>query len=189
MVSTMKCLSVLLQPRILAFFALVFLGVTTQVAFKLSQRDGKYEYNTMSAMTVVEGIKLCMSLVQHLNNHGNSIHQACQDFGNVHGGTYLTYFLLAASYAVYNQLIFAVMCIAEPGTFSLLKSFSPAMVSVMNCSMFGEALTQNQCTKPSVFKYPLLGDQTTHSFSFQLLLCVRALHLYSDLWYCNGNCQ
>jgi hypothetical protein len=45
------------------------------------------------------------------------------------------------------------MRVAEPGTFSLLKSFTPAIVSVMNCSLFGEALTQHQwyCVMIQIF--------------------------------------
>jgi hypothetical protein len=81
--------------RIIAFFALVLLGITTQVAFKLSQRHGKYEYNTMSAMTVVECIKLLMSLVQHYKSSGSDMSKARQDFSNVRYSVYRTYFLLA----------------------------------------------------------------------------------------------
>ena len=44
-----------------AFFALVAMAVIMQTAYKLSQREGIYEYNTMSAMCVVEFIKLGMS--------------------------------------------------------------------------------------------------------------------------------
>ena len=128
---------------VLAFAALVFLGITTQIAFKLSQRNGKYEYNTMSAMTIVECIKLGISLFQYKQN-GKGFDAARQEFQSIPRIVFQSYFYLAFSYAVYNQLVFVAMRVAEPGTFSIIKSFTPAIVSVLNVSMFGESLTKNQ---------------------------------------------
>ncbi len=57
------------------FVILVAQSTGTQLFYKLSQRGGKYEYNTMSAMAVVEAGKLAITIGQTLlANGGNSGH-------------------------------------------------------------------------------------------------------------------
>lgn len=141
-----RCIS---SAKILAFIANVFLAITTQVTFKLSQnRHGAYEYNTMSAMTVAECMKLIISVVHHMTADkalDMQVSGIAQELLQVDLTVYQTYFLMAVSYAVYNQLVFAVMVVAEPGTFSLLKSFTPAIVSIINCIFgYGNVLTYQQ---------------------------------------------
>ena len=135
----------------ISFFSVVALSVTTHMAYRLSQRGGSYEYNTMSAMCVVEFFKLLISLVHyHKGRHHQGQLPVFQEdslksaLRNVSPTVYKTYAALALSYAVYNQLMFSVMNVADPGTFSLLKSFTSFLVSLLNFFLFGEALTELQ---------------------------------------------
>lgn len=127
------------------FVLLVGQSICTQMFFKLSQRGGKYEYNTMSAMAVIEGIKLTISLGQLIivDQRGNLA--GCKAvFRNVHKRVYMTYIFLAFSYAAYNQIVFYVMRLVDPGTFSLFKSLTPAAVGFLNFVSFDKTLTQAQ---------------------------------------------
>ncbi|KAL9188019.1 hypothetical protein ACHAXT_006397 [Thalassiosira profunda] len=126
------------------FGILICQSVATQTYFKLSQKGGSYAYNTMSAMAVVEGIKLVISLSQlMLANKG--VVKACVDaFKAVERKVYFSYIFLALSYAGYNQLIFHVMKLVDPGTFSLVKSLMPAVVAFLNFFIFGKGQSQAQ---------------------------------------------
>jgi hypothetical protein len=140
--------TVCVSPRILSFVALTAIAVTTQLAFKLSQNSstGHYEYNTQSAMTIVELIKLLLSVATLLLWQDTTITQGSSSstfsavleslrttFQTVPQRVYRHYLLLALSYGVYNQLIFSVMeSSIDVGTFSLLKSTTPALVSALN---------------------------------------------------------
>jgi Nucleotide-sugar transporter len=137
---------------------LTAIAVTTQWAFKLSQNSstGQYEYNTQSAMTLVELIKLLLSVgttLLLLRRGGNSRSDESSwslaairaTFRTVPARVYRHYLLLALSYGVYNQLIFAVMeSSIDVGTFSLLKSTTPALVSALNWWVLGQPLTMAQ---------------------------------------------
>lgn len=127
------------------FFFIILVGqsIGTQTYFKLSQRGGKYEYNTMSAMFIVEGFKLCISLGQLMAANNGNI-QACTAQFKVPKRIYLAYIFLALSYALYNQLIFFVMRLVDPGTFTLFKSLMPAFVAFLNFFAFGKTLTLSQ---------------------------------------------
>jgi hypothetical protein len=152
--------------RLAAFFSLVVISIATQITFKLSQHNGRYGYNTASAMCVVELTKLAVAVIHHYlevrQQRNRNKPQA--DFAHdtysaaVAENTplldlrraleetpvllFCEYLLLAFSYAVYNQLIFAVMYLADPGTFSLLKSFNPAIVGVLSWWVQGISLTE-----------------------------------------------
>ena len=127
------------------FFFIILVGqsIGTQTYFKLSQRGGKYEYNTMSAMFIVEGFKLCISLGQLMAANNGNI-QACTSQFKVPKRIYLAYIFLALSYALYNQLIFFVMRLVDPGTFTLFKSLMPALVAFLNFFAFGKTFTLSQ---------------------------------------------
>jgi drug/metabolite transporter (DMT)-like permease len=127
-----------------AFFALVALAVMTQTAYKLSQREGNYEYNTMSAMCVVEFIKLGMSVFHQYKDSNQDWSKVRDAARGIPHRVIVAYALLALSYAVYNQLIFVIMFDAEPGTFALLKSFTPVIVSFLNWLLYGHVLTTLQ---------------------------------------------
>jgi drug/metabolite transporter (DMT)-like permease len=140
------------SPRILSFVALTAIAVITQLAFKLSQNsNGGYDYNTKSAMTVVEFMKLLMSasLLWRTNFPDEALSTVVQSFRQtferVPRQLYRNYFYLALSYGVYNQLIFALMeSSIDVGTFSLLKSSTPAIVSCINWWVLGQQLTSQQ---------------------------------------------
>ena len=128
----------------LFFLLLVGQSICTQAFFKLSQQEGVYNYNTKSAMAVIEFVKFTLSLTQVVwCNNGNF--EACvETFRGVKRQVYLSYMFLAASYAVYNQSIFYVMTLVDPGTFGLLKSFSPGVVALINFTWFGRRMTKSQ---------------------------------------------
>ena len=126
------------------FLILVVQSIGTQTYFKLSQRGGKYEYNTMSAMFIVELFKLFISLIQLLVANNGNIQGVKSNFKGVAKRLYMAYLFLALSYAVYNQLIFYVMRLVDPGTFTLFKSLMPAVVALMNFIAFQKKLTISQ---------------------------------------------
>lgn len=125
------------------FVILIAQSIGTQTYFKLSQRNGKYEYNTMSAMFIVELFKLCISLAQIRFSNG-SLSGVITSFQGIKKQIYAAYIFLALSYAVYNQLIFYVMRLVDPGTFALFKSLMPGIVAALNLVAFGKRLTMAQ---------------------------------------------
>lgn len=98
----------------------------------------------MSAMAVVEAIKLSITLCQlMLANHGNIV--ACiTTFKGVNKRVYLAYSFLAISYAAYNQIIFHIMKLVDPGTLSLFKSLGPGVVALLNFIAYQRKLSQAQ---------------------------------------------
>uniref|UniRef100_A0A7S4MYU8 EamA domain-containing protein n=1 Tax=Odontella aurita TaxID=265563 RepID=A0A7S4MYU8_9STRA len=147
--------------RLASFVALVTLGSITQLSFRLSQREGKYEYNTASAMCVVEFTKMCISFIQVYresakkakHSGGGSVAGVGKNSAGAIFSSSLRqlpvrmcaeYLLLGMSYAVYNQLVFAMMHRSDPGTVSLFKSFAPAMVALINWKVTGLRTTELQ---------------------------------------------
>lgn len=128
------------------FFFIILVGqsIGSQTYFKLSQRGGKYEYNTMSAMFLVEFFKLGISLTQLMVANRGNVKACTASFKNISKRVYMTYLFLALSYAAYNQLIFYVMKLVDPGTFSLFKSLMPGVVAFLNYIAFQKTLTQAQ---------------------------------------------
>ena len=128
------------------FFFLLLVGqsICTQTFFKLSQRGGEYKYNTMSAMAVVEAVKLSITLSQLMLDKRGNIEACITTFKGVNKRVYLAYIFLAISYALYNQTIFYVMRLVDPGTFSLFKSLGPGVVALLNLIAYGKKLTQAQ---------------------------------------------
>ena len=126
------------------FVILVAQSTGTQLFYKLSQRGGKYEYNTMSAMAVVEAGKLAITAGQILLANSGNFKASAESFEGVAQHVYTAYILLALSYAAYNQLIFYVMRLVDPGTFTLFKSLTPGVVALLNFFAFGNTLTLAQ---------------------------------------------
>lgn len=98
----------------------------------------------MSAMAVSEGFKLGISLSQLMVDKRGSVAGCKAALLSVHKRVYLAYVLLAFSYAAYNQVIFYVMKLVDPGTFSLFKSLTPAAVGLLNFLSFGRMMTLAQ---------------------------------------------
>ena len=128
------------------FFFLILIGqsIGTQLYFKLSQRGGKYEYNTMSAMFLVEFIKLSISITQLMVGNRGNVQECVGQFKSVSKRVYAAYLALALSYAMYNQCIFYVMKLVDPGTFTLFKSLMPGVVAFLNYIAFSKCLSQAQ---------------------------------------------
>lgn len=130
--------------KLIYFCLLVAVSVCNTAIFKVSQKNGEYKYNTLSAMTVVEGLKLIMSLGQCLYADGGNVHVCFRSFQRIPSVLYRVYTLLGLSYAVYNQLIFACLKEIDPGTFSLFKSLIPAVVALINWISFQKPLSKSQ---------------------------------------------
>ena len=126
------------------FMIMVLQSTGTQLFFKFSQRGGKYEYNTMSAMAVVEAGKLAITLGQIILANRGEIKASIESFKGISQRIYTAYILLALSYAAYNQLIFYVMRLVDPGTFTLFKSLTPGVVAMLIFFAFGNTLTLAQ---------------------------------------------
>lgn len=126
------------------FVVMVLQSTGAQLFYKLSQKGGKYEYNTLSAMAVVEAGKLAITLGQILLANRWKLKASIKSFEDVSQRVYTAYILLAFSYAVYNQLIFYVMRLVDPGTFTLFKSLTTGVVALLNYVASGETLTLAQ---------------------------------------------
>ena len=128
----------------LFFFLLVSVSVCNTVFFKISQKDGDYQYNTISAMVVVESLKLCISFCQCLYANDGDVKCSLYAIRETPTQVVRAYVCLALSYAGYNQLIFATLKDFDPGTFSLFKSLIPAVVGLINWVCFGRILSKSQ---------------------------------------------
>ena len=98
----------------------------------------------MSAMAVVEAGKLAITLGQILLANRGKLKASIESFEGISQRVYKTYMLLALSYAAYNQLIFYVMRLVDPGTFTLFKSLTPGVVALLNFFAFGSTLSLAQ---------------------------------------------
>lgn len=125
----------------IAFIALVGFTVTSQTAFRLSQRNGEYEYNTFSVMAVVELIKLMITLIHHYRCTKIEINSTFETLRKVSSSMIINYALCAAWYGFYHQLFFACLKDVDPGTFSIFISQTPAIVSFMNWLFFNQCLS------------------------------------------------
>lgn len=94
-------------------------------------------------MFIVELFKLCISLAQLRFSNG-SLSGVITSFQGIKKSIYAAYIFLALSYAAYNQLIFYVMRLVDPGTFALFKSLMPGIVAALNLVAFGKRLTMAQ---------------------------------------------
>lgn len=133
-----------LSQKLFYFILLIAVSVCNTAVFKLSQNGGEYQYNTISAMVVVESIKLCISFGQCLYANGGDLESSTRNIRETPTRTVRAYAFLALSYAGYNQLIFAALKDVDPGTFSLFKSLIPAVVGLMNWVSFGHTMSKLQ---------------------------------------------
>jgi len=98
----------------------------------------------VSAVAVSEGIKLGITLTQLMMDNRGNLKECVHAFKGVAKHVYFAYLLLAISYAIYNQTIFYVMKLVDPGTFSLFKSLGPCVVALLDFIAYRKTLTQAQ---------------------------------------------
>jgi len=115
-----------------------------QLYFKLSQKGGKYEYSTMSAMVITEGFKLLISVSQLMLANKGNVAACAASIKAVSRQVKFAYLFLAVSYAVYNQINFYIYSLVDPGTFALFKSLTPGAVAFLQFVAFRMNLTQSQ---------------------------------------------
>lgn len=128
-----------------SFFVLLVANSTTvQLYFKLSQKGGKYEYNTMSAMVITEGFKLLISVIQIMITNKGNVAACAASIKAVSRQVKFAYLFLAVAYAVYNQINFYIYAMVDPGTFALFKSLTPGAVAFLQFIAFRMNLTQSQ---------------------------------------------
>lgn len=167
------------------FFFLLLVGqsICNQIFFKLSQRGGEYKYNTMSAMVVVEAVKLSITLSQLMLDKGNV--EACiTTFKGVNKRVYLAYILLAISYAAYNQTVFYVMKLVDPGTFSLFKCLGPGVVALLNFIAYQKKLSQAQvmCIVIQMFGIvPVTASPNSETGKVQFVYGVKSIFIMTGI--------
>ncbi|KAI8998041.1 nucleotide-sugar transporter-domain-containing protein [Gaertneriomyces semiglobifer] len=128
-----------MSPALLSFFGLITIQVSVGLVYKLSQRNGKYEFSTASAMTIAEFFKLIMAffmfstdvcdrrtpfLVRVLSTYKQLQEQLSKPL-------VIKLFGLASLYAVNNHVAFATFQLADPGTIQLVKSGSTLISAVL----------------------------------------------------------
>eukprot|EP00301_Raphidiophrys_heterophryoidea_P001412 c10682_g1_i1.p1 GENE.c10682_g1_i1~~c10682_g1_i1.p1 ORF type:complete len:784 (-),score=157.30 c10682_g1_i1:177-2327(-) len=125
--------------QLLSFVALVIIQGSHVLFFKLSQKGGKYAYNTASAIALTEAFKffvsagLCVGTRPH---KPESYHLSMNAAG--------CYTLLALSYCVNNQLTFWLLADLGPGQLSLGKSIVPMLTAGLLWAVYDDKINSLQ---------------------------------------------
>jgi len=92
------------------------------------------------------------------------------------------YGVLAAGYALNNQLTFHILQLSNPGLLSLAKSTTPLLIAVVSSVVFGERLTrlQWQCVVLQVRKRRTNRHSDWHTVP---TYTVMLLDFFQGLWH------
>ena len=86
------------DKKLMAFFSLVFIQGMHVLTFKISQRNGRYRYNTASAIAITELVKFLMSMLLHWRDRRNSENRDVGPFfPSVSAKQFLSWTMLALS--------------------------------------------------------------------------------------------
>eukprot|EP00301_Raphidiophrys_heterophryoidea_P007748 c12960_g1_i1.p1 GENE.c12960_g1_i1~~c12960_g1_i1.p1 ORF type:complete len:724 (+),score=146.78 c12960_g1_i1:84-2255(+) len=125
--------------QLLSFFALVAIQGSHVLFFKLSQKAGKYSYNTASAIAITEAFKFFVSAAILL-----SFRPTERKAYTVNLNQFLCYLFLAACYCVNNQLTFWLLADLGPGQLSLGKSIVPMLTAALLWAVYDEKINSLQ---------------------------------------------
>mmetsp|Transcript_21620 Transcript_21620/g.52938 ORF Transcript_21620/g.52938 Transcript_21620/m.52938 type:complete len:304 (+) Transcript_21620:103-1014(+) len=115
------------STKIIAFAALVVVQGAHILFFRLSQINGKYAYNTASAVAVTEAVKLFMSA---------GLYWAGTERKMPPLSMFFSYTFCAAAYAINNQLAMWLLLSMGTGMVSLGKSLTPMLTAMTMWSLY-----------------------------------------------------
>eukprot|EP01134_Creolimax_fragrantissima_P001089 CFRG1089T1 len=103
--------------------------------------DGKYLYNTTTAVMTAELIKLITAFTLYVNEHGyTAFHREFQANSRLLG----LYFIPALMYCVYNNLAFINLGNYDPTSYYLLLQFRVVVTGVVFQVLFDQRLSRKQ---------------------------------------------
>ena len=107
-----------------SFCGLVCDTVAILLCKKLSQVDGRYDYNPASALAMATFGQLCIASGLHCCSRG-----ATPLFPDVPFVLPFTAVLLGLAYSINNQLVFTILTVANLSTFGLYKASTPMLAN------------------------------------------------------------
>jgi len=140
-----------IRTKIIAGACLVCVSTSVGVVYKISQKTGGFHYSTTSAIAMSEIAKLIMSTCFHIgdsSHHKDGISHAASAWNvfkqqvNLSAAMHIA--LLGFLYTVNNQLTFATVIIADPGTVFLFKAASTMIVATIQILFVGKRFSVNQ---------------------------------------------
>ncbi|GMI13036.1 hypothetical protein TrVE_jg4287 [Triparma verrucosa] len=190
-------LSVTRLRAIGSFILLVlFSSASTLIyTYSIDETTG-YVYNTASSQVSVEVIKFTISLLGEYNDHSSSSssrqkflpHLASSISSSLTPNVFLLILFLSFSYLVSNYLLFEIMRITPAGTFSLFKSFTPCVVSLLSFFLLRSPLPPSRLLTILIMLLALTLTTTPETSSPQsLLLLTFQLTLSSLNMVLNGH--
>ena len=140
----------------LAFFTLFLITIAVVIVYKLSQVGGKYAYSPLSAITVAEFFKLCMSAIfftYHVYNQYETITNNNGSFFKywiheiITQTNYKAFFSIGGlgfCYFINNQLTFILFLYIDTASVTLFKSFSSLQTAILLWLFFSRAINKLQ---------------------------------------------
>lgn len=194
-----------LRVKLLAGAGLVTISTAVGLLYKTSQAaSGGFKYSTLSACTIAEAIKFCLSLTfftldksHHTEGVSklSSAYEAARQQLSLSAVAHIWF--LSAVYAANNQLSFFVYMLADPGTIFLFKSGSTLIVATVQTLFVGAKFAGEQwramfmqacgmivvqwdpCTQSGIYR-PLAYCCMAVSTSFTALATVRNEYLVKN---------
>lgn len=148
------------SKKLMAYFALVFIQGVHVLTFKISQLNGKYKYNTASAIAITELLKFFLSMGLHAKERGmNRENGSGPFFPIVSTRQVFSWTLLAICYCVNNQITFTILQYIGPGQLSVGKSFAPMLTAMMLWIIFKTNINRLQWAAISLSVTGLITNQ------------------------------
>ena len=146
--------------ELVAYFALVFIQGMHVLTFKISQMNGKYNYNTASAIAITELVKFFMSMGLHAIERAESEEKSQGPFfPSVSTRQVLSWTMLAICYCINNQITFAILQFIGPGQLSVGKSFAPMLTAMMLWIIYNAQINRLQWAAISLSVTGLITNQ------------------------------
>jgi len=147
--------------KLIAFVCLLFIQIMVALVYEFSQTDGKYSYSTISAITLAEFIKFCISLfltfffavsIVGTSKKSDSINKLydrfvlCRDLVREQlSKQFLVHtFVLASLYCINNQIAFILFQYVDVATVLLFKSFTSFQAAIFLWALFGRRIDRVQ---------------------------------------------
>lgn len=121
---------------LVSFVCLCAMYFTAAVVFHFAKSDGVYMFSTLSAQTVAELVKLCISIVLLNQEIGDkSLVETIKRQGSDIGVS-LPSVALSVLYCVNNQLTFVLFTMVTAMDISLFKSMTPILTAILGLFIF-----------------------------------------------------
>jgi drug/metabolite transporter (DMT)-like permease len=127
--------------RILSFLSLVAVQLSLAFVYKLSAKQGKFEYSPASAIATAEFIKLTFCA---LGVFRQSLTTKVRPFCCLELKAVCWILFLSILYAVNNQFSFWLLKDGDVATFTLFKSSAPMVTALLRQQVFGASMCKLQ---------------------------------------------